>query len=151
MPTVDEAPTRSNLAKMAKSYHRPLLTFYLPDPPRQSERGIDFRRPAGASSILEPRVDALVRDVRSRQSMVRATLIAEDEAKPLEFIGALQKWTNQATTHRLLQELLPEELKIRYYKEQDARSAFALLRSHVEWSSMNMTPPPHGLLHFCTS
>ena len=128
----DEAPTQSNLAKMARTYHRPLLTFYLPTPPRQSERGADFRRPAGASSMLEPRLDALVRHVRSRQSMVRATLIAEDEAKPLEFIGALQKRANHVVAHRLLQELLPETLKISYYKQQDARSAFALLRSHVE-------------------
>ena len=128
----DEAPTRVHLAKMAKCYRRPLLTFYLPAPPRQSERGTDFRRSAGTSSLLEPGVDALVRDVRSCQSMVRATLIAEDEVQPLEFIGALQKQTNQAAAHRLLQQLLPEELKTRYYHEQGARSAFAQLRSHVE-------------------
>ena len=128
----EKAPTRSKLAAMARIYHRPLLTFYLPAPPRQGERGTDFRRPAGASSPLEPDVDALVRDVLSRQDMVRATLIAEDEARPLEFIGALQKRTDPATAHRLLQELLPEELRSRYYKEQDAKLAFALLRSHVE-------------------
>lgn len=62
---------------MAKSYHRPLLTFYLATPPQPGERGVDFRQPVGASPVLEPEVDALVRDVRSRQSMVRATLIAD--------------------------------------------------------------------------
>ena len=128
----EEAPTRANLATMARFYRRPLLTFYLPAPPRQGERGMDFRRPAGAPSTLEPDVDALVRDVRSRQDMVRATLIAEDEARPLKFVGALQKRTDPVAAHRLLQELLPEDLKNRYYKERNAQSAFALLRSHVE-------------------
>ena len=127
-----QVPTRSNLVKMAKSYHRPLLTFYLAAPPRQSERGTDFRRPPGTSSTLQPRVDALVRDVRSRQSLVRATLIAEDEARPPEFIGALQKRNHPTAAHKLLQDLLPEKLRLHYYTKRDAKPAFALLRSHVE-------------------
>ena len=128
----DKAPTRSNLARMAAIYNRPLLTFYLPTPPQQSERGTDFRRPPGASSTLEPKVDALVRNVRSRQSIVRETLIAEDEARPLEFIGALQKQTNPADAHRFLQDLLPDSLRLNYYKRNNTNLAFALLRSHVE-------------------
>ena len=107
---------------MAKSYHRPLLTFYLAAPPRQSERGMDFRRPPGTSSTLQPRVDALVRDVRSRQSLVRATLIAEDAARPPEFIGALQKRNHPTVAHKLLQDLLPEKLRLHYYTQQDAKS-----------------------------
>ena len=128
----EEAPTWSTLVKMAKSYHRPLLTFYLAAPPPQGERGVDFRQPAGASSGLEPEVDALVRDVRSRQSMVRATLIAEDETHPLKFVGALGKRTDPAAAHRLLRRLLPADLNIRYYAERSPGSAFRLLRSHVE-------------------
>ena len=128
----EEAPTWSTLAKMAKSYHRPLLTFYLATPPRPGERGVDFRQPVGASPVLEPEVDALVRDVRSRQSMVRATLMAEDEADPLEFIGALGKRPDLAAAHQLLRQLLPADLNICYYNEQNPASAFRLLRSHVE-------------------
>lgn len=126
------APTRSILVKMAKSYHRPLLTFYLPTPPPLGERGTDFRQPVGASPVLESGVDALVRDVRSRQSMVRATLIAEDEAAPLEFIGALGKRADPAAAHKLLRQLLPADLNICYYNGQNPGSAFRLLRSHVE-------------------
>ena len=126
------APTRSTLIRMAKNYRRPLLTFYLATPPRQGERGVDFRQQVGASSVLEPVVDALVRDVRSRQGMVRSTLIAEDEANPLEFIGALGKRTDPAAAHQLLRQLLPADLNICYYSEQNPGSAFRLLRSHVE-------------------
>ena len=34
-------PSRSVLLKMAKQYRRPLLTFYLPKPPRKGDRGAD--------------------------------------------------------------------------------------------------------------
>ena len=36
-------PSRPQLVKMAGRYHRPLLTFYLSRPPRQGDRGTDFR------------------------------------------------------------------------------------------------------------
>ena len=33
----EKAPSRTTLSKMAKAYHRSLLTFYLPAPPRPLE------------------------------------------------------------------------------------------------------------------
>ncbi|MDE2635113.1 MAG: peptidase, partial [Chloroflexota bacterium] len=34
--------TRNQLNRMAKVYYQPILTFYLSEPPRQSDRGNDF-------------------------------------------------------------------------------------------------------------
>ncbi len=34
-----DEPTRPLLVKMAKAYRRPLLVFYLVEPPRQGDRG----------------------------------------------------------------------------------------------------------------
>ena len=69
----EKAPTRSTLVKMAQHYRRPLLAFYLDDPPPRGDRGADFRRlPASLSPEDEAIVDTLIRNVQSRQSMVRS-------------------------------------------------------------------------------
>jgi hypothetical protein len=36
-------PTRTQLSRIAKTYRRPLLTFYMAAPPRKGPRGEDFR------------------------------------------------------------------------------------------------------------
>ena len=85
-----EKPTRPVLVRMAHHYRRPLLAFYLNAPPRRDERGLDFRTLPGArSSETDALIDALVRNLQSRQNMVRAALRAEDEAEPLPFVGGL--------------------------------------------------------------
>ena len=67
------APTRPMLIKMAKQYHRPLLAFYLSKPPRKGDRGADFRTLSTDRSATDDAIlDALIRDVTARQSMVRA-------------------------------------------------------------------------------
>ena len=88
----DDEPTRPVLVKMAKQYRRPLLAFYLTAPPPRGDRGADFRTLSGTRSPeTDALVDALVRDVRSRQNMLRAALEAEDEAEPLPFVGTLSR------------------------------------------------------------
>jgi Zn-dependent peptidase ImmA (M78 family) len=82
-----EEVSRSVLLKMAKTYRRPLLAFYLEEPPRTGDRGQDFRTVPGAQPPLyNPVLDALIRDLRARQSIVRA--VAQDAETPLlDFIG----------------------------------------------------------------
>lgn len=83
-------PTRPLLIRMAAQYRRPLLTFYLSEPPAKGARGQDFRTlPPEHSRRDDALVDALIRDVRARQGMVRALLEAEDEATPLPFVGSV--------------------------------------------------------------
>jgi Zn-dependent peptidase ImmA (M78 family)/transcriptional regulator with XRE-family HTH domain len=84
-----DTPTRPQLVKMAKLYRRPLLTFYLAAPPGRGDRGTDFRNLGGPQDPLENALlDALIRGIRSRQSLVRAILEDEDEAEPVPFIGS---------------------------------------------------------------
>lgn len=86
----DNAPSRPLLLKMAKQYRRSLLTFYLPAPPRTGERGQDFRTlPPEQSRRDAAMVDALIRDVRTRQEMVKGLLQSEDEAVELPFVGSM--------------------------------------------------------------
>ena len=82
-------PSRPQLTKMAGQYRRPLLTFYLSKPPRAGERGVDFRTlPQSADAAKEALLDALIREIRARQSMVRVMLEDEDEAESLPFVGS---------------------------------------------------------------
>ena len=141
---------------MARHYRRPLLAFYLPAPPRRADRGADFRTLTGPrSSETEALVDALVRDVGSRQQMVRAALEAEDEAEPLPFVGVLTRSGDAAPatespddvferrpgSARRLQRLAARHLSqvlghdlsaARYHEQPTPADAFALLRSRAE-------------------
>jgi hypothetical protein len=68
-------PTQTQLGRIAKTYRRPLLAFYMTAPPRKGPRGEDFR---STGAELSPRdnalLDALLRDVKARQEMVRGLL-----------------------------------------------------------------------------
>jgi len=81
-------PSDSLLGRMAKQYRRPLLTFFLPEPPRRDDVGEDFRtlpeRADPANAILA----ALLREIKSRQSLARELLEDEEDRQPNRFIGS---------------------------------------------------------------
>ena len=82
-------PTRTQLAKIASVYRRPVVTFYLKQPPAQASRGEDFRTlPFEVPPRESAKLDALLRDIRARQEMVKSILEDEDEATPLDFVGS---------------------------------------------------------------
>jgi Zn-dependent peptidase ImmA (M78 family) len=84
----DEEPSRSILLKMAKAYRRSLLVFYLSEPPRKGDRGQDFRTAPGAPPpIYDPTLDALIRDIRGRQTIVR-DLLEETDLQLVDFVGS---------------------------------------------------------------
>jgi Zn-dependent peptidase ImmA (M78 family) len=90
METGARDPTRRQLLNMSDKYRRPLLTFYLDEPPEAASPTHDFRTlpdPEPGSEVL---VDALVRNVRARQDLVRSALEDADEIEPLPFVGAMQ-------------------------------------------------------------
>ena len=129
-------PSRPQLVKMAGRYHRPLLTFYLSRPPRQGDRGTDFRTlSADRSASDEARLDTLVRDIKARQSMVRAVMEDEDEAELLPFVGSHRLGDGKAVILGSLRALIGVNLST--YRAQPVPSAaFALLRSRVEASGV---------------
>jgi len=81
-------PSRQQLARMAEKYRRPLISFYLSARPPAGQRGEDFRRaPKAPPPDFNPRLDALIRNVRARQDVVRF-LLEEDESEPLPFVAS---------------------------------------------------------------
>ncbi len=128
----DNEPSRPQLLKMEAQYRRPLLTFYLSKPPIRGSRGVDFRtlsndRLASDEALL----DALVREVRARQGMVRAVLEDEDEAEPLPFIGSHRIEDGPRAVLASLKSLLGLDSK-EYRAEPNAVAAFELLRRRAE-------------------
>ena len=132
LETGEDEPSRRMLLKMAQHYRRPLLTFYLSAPPLRADRGGDFRRlhdghPVDQEAVL----DALLRNVRARQSMVRAALEEEDEAEPLPFVGSRKISDGQPVLLEALQKVLGVD-RSQYHKETTPADAFRMLRTHAE-------------------
>jgi hypothetical protein len=85
----ERLPSRAQLGKLAKTYRRPLVAFYMNVPPKKAPRGEDFR---STGNEIAPRdnalLDALLRDMRARQEMVRDILEDLDEAAPRSFVSS---------------------------------------------------------------
>lgn len=83
-------PSDALLAKMAAAYHRPLVTLYMAEPPRPADRGEDFRTMKTSIATQEAaRLEALVRDVQTRQSILRDMMEDEEDVEPVNFVGSL--------------------------------------------------------------
>ena len=130
----EQEPTRPVLVRMAKQYRRPLLAFYLAAPPRKSHTGTDFRTLRDVSSAeTDALVAALVRNVCSRQQMVRATLKAEGEAVVLPYVGTLSTNAGIGDGVAALGRLLGRDLEVAaYYAQPSPGRAFQLLRGRAE-------------------
>ena len=133
LETGETAPTRAMLSRMAKQYRRPLLTFYLAQPPRRGDWGRDFRAPATDRSRREEALlDALVRNVQARQGLLRSAMLDDDdELVPLTF-------PRSATIDTPVEQLvgsIRDTLRLHLSDFRAARNqdeAFRLLRSRAE-------------------
>lgn len=103
----DRHPTEAQLVKMAAAYHRPLLSLYMAEPPRPADRGEDFRTMRAPVAPREAAwLDALVRDVRSRQSILRDMIEDDEDAEPVDFVGTLQTSSPIALAANRIKEAL---------------------------------------------
>jgi Zn-dependent peptidase ImmA (M78 family) len=122
-------PPRSLLEKMAKAYHRPLLVFYLSHPPKKGDRGQDFRTIPGKDRD-NPGLDALIRDIKARQGLVRS-ILEDEEAEPPDFVGTA---TMEMPTKELASRIAKRfEINLSEYRgEKSAELAFSYLRAKIE-------------------
>lgn len=129
----EEEPSRPLIGKMAKVYRRPLLVFYLAEPPRRGDRGQDFRTLPGQEKF-NPELDALVRDIKARQRLMRS-MLEDDQAEPLGFIGSV---TMEAPVTAMAAQIA-ERLKFnlgQYRATKNPDEAFAYLRETIEASGV---------------
>src|SRR5260370_24188365 len=101
-----EEPSRSVLLRRARSYHRSLLVFYLSEPPRTGDRGQDFRRAPGTQPPeYDPTLDALIRDIRGRQGVVK-DLLEQAEPGRVDYVASVTMDVPPADVERQITERL---------------------------------------------
>jgi Zn-dependent peptidase ImmA (M78 family) len=130
-----DEPSRPVLLKMAKAYRRSLLVFYLDEPPKKGDRGKDFRTlPGGSEPSYNPVLDALLRDIRGRQGILKS-LLEDAESGKIKFVGS----TTLDTSVQALSERISKELKFdrgAFRQQKTIEDAFAYLRSRAEASGI---------------
>ncbi|MFC1581011.1 ImmA/IrrE family metallo-endopeptidase [Thermodesulfobacteriota bacterium] len=128
----DEVPSRPLLLKMAKHYRRPLLAFYLSKPPRKADRGQDFRTlPDSPSPMSDVLLDSLIRDIHTRQGLIRVVLEDDEEVQPLSFVGSVTMSDGPQKVVSAIQSTLKIDL-IEYRAQNSVDEAFKMLRSRTE-------------------
>lgn len=126
------APTRPMLVKMSEKYRRPLLTFYLLERPQESDKGQDFR-----TLLEEPQADqeallnVLLRNVHTRQDMVRAALEEAEEDDELPFVGSARIEDGVDAAVASLRETLGVSLED-FRQQGSVGDAFKVLRAGAE-------------------
>jgi Zn-dependent peptidase ImmA (M78 family) len=127
-----KAPSAVQLLRAATAYRRPLIAFYLAEPPARGERGEDFRT-TGAQ--VTPRdnaiLDALLRDLRARQQLLRAMLEDEEEASPLSFVGTALVGDDPIRVAAAIRSCLGVTLSAQRMAKRPG-ALFALLRAAAE-------------------
>ena len=124
-------PTPALLRRMAKQYRRPILTFYLPKIPRESDVGQDFRTLPARNDPTNTLLNALLRDIKARQALTRELLEDDEDAKPLGFIGSVNPTMNVEEVARIIARDIGFDRSM-FRASDSVETAFALLRSNAE-------------------
>ena len=126
-------PTRNQLLKFASLYRRPLVVFYLNQPPMKGERGEDFRRTTDSISLRENSLlDALLRDIRARQEMVKALLDDEGDARDLPFVGSATMDQGDDSVAESIADTLHFDYRKLELRSSSADTLFKTLRKRAE-------------------
>ena len=101
----ERKPTRRQLYKIAKVYWHPVAIFYLNKLPVEFKKEVDFRSPdLETNSEEQGMLDALIRDIYARQSIVKDIL--EDYEEPRSFVGSLKDSSNISAAVEMIKNIL---------------------------------------------
>jgi Zn-dependent peptidase ImmA (M78 family) len=129
----DKEPTRTQLTKFSNVYKRPLLAFYMAEPPRTGRRGQDFRQSPDSRSMREnAMLDALLRDVKSRQESIRDILMDDDDLLEHDFVGSVNLETSVSTTVKAMSKSLLFDYTDVNLRRGDPDRLFKTLRTGAE-------------------
>jgi len=125
-------PTSKKVGEIAKLYHRPLLTFYLSKPPVIQKKGEDYRTiPDSIPLEANGNVDAIVRDIFVRQSIVSEALIDSDDAENKDFVGCFKDMPDVTDAVAYIYKRF--NISISEFRRQGtAHDAMGYLRKQVE-------------------
>jgi len=127
-----KAVSRALLTKMASTYRRPLLVFYLPKPPASAEKGEDFRTvPEEIRLESKGSLDALVRDIFLRKELIKDVLQDIEEAQPKEYVKSINPELSVQDAATKLSSIINFDLNS-FRKCAKPEDAFSYLRKLVE-------------------
>ncbi len=127
-----KAPSRPVLLRMAKTYRRPLLFFYLDKPPLISDKGHDFRTlPVDRVIRDDFLVETLLRQIKARQDLVKSLVVDEEESGSLPFVGSASLNESPLEISRSIQKTLGFNLAD-YRRCRSAGEAFDYIRNKTE-------------------
>lgn len=125
-------PTHATLETMARVYRRPLITFYLLTPPAECDYGIDYRTPdlEDSPNTISADLKALLRNIFSRQGMLKAELEDEEDTESISFVASQNMSDGIERLVTRLNEVVGIDLT-QYYAKKGPDSAFDLLRDRA--------------------
>ncbi|MBW0145770.1 XRE family transcriptional regulator [Sphingomicrobium clamense] len=131
LETGEKQPSEAQLAKMASQYRRPLLTFYLPEPPRKDEVGEDFRTLPEKSEPGNTNLQVLLRQVRARQRLARELLEDEEDSEQFAHLGAASSKDSVRGLATKIVKAINFDLE-QFRGQRTIEDAFAYLRTRTE-------------------
>ena len=133
MEAGEKQPTRNQLAKFANVYKRPLITFYLAEPPKTGQRGQDFRQTPDARGQRDNgMLDALLRDVKARQELVKDVLVDEEDFEAPNFVGSADISFSVSKVVEMIANALAFDHTDISLRKGDANALFGRLRAATE-------------------
>jgi Zn-dependent peptidase ImmA (M78 family)/transcriptional regulator with XRE-family HTH domain len=127
----DGSPSPAVLRKMAQQYHRPLLTFYMAEPPIAAELGQDFRTLPDQGDPSNVLLATLLRDVKARQALVREALEDDDDAEAVTLVGAEWQTKDPTTLSAALVKAISFD-RVVFRSRRTVDEAFGYLRGLIE-------------------
>lgn len=150
MESGEKLPSRTQLNKFSNVYKRPLLVFYMAEPPRTGRRGQNFRQsPDSRTARQNVILDTLLRDVKARQETVRDILLDDDDFETLDYVAPMSiqsgvasvvadisRWLGFDHTDLTLRRGNPDDLFKRLRAAAEEIGIFVMLMSDVgSWRS----------------
>ena len=129
----DGSPTYPQLIKLAKAYRRPVLTFFLPSPPKKEVHLVDFRTLGNKETEIntfEAEFSALVRQSEAIQKSVHE-ILQESNNKPLSFIGSVTLDSNPVEVAHNIRDTLDCDFT-NQNKIRTVQSLFSFIRNKSE-------------------
>lgn len=128
----DMNPSRDQLARMARSYERPILAFYIQEPPSSDEPLQDFRAKVSARNTEQCQdLEVLLRDLQERHNLIGAALQKDQGRLHVDFVGTACMDAGESALCSLIENqlgLTHQDIR----KAQSMAQAFNMVRQRVE-------------------
>ncbi len=127
----DGTPSLARLRKLAKRYKRPLMVFYLAEPPTGFSVVKDFRfLPADVDREFSPELTLPIRVAQERQAWA-ASFLEDGGFEPIELVGSKNVKADSAIVGKELRERLGVSLEIQSNAQSES-DAYGLWRRAIE-------------------